>query len=130
MSLAAAATVLLVEDDESTRELYRTALRRNGFRVVAVEDGVAALQFVEATRPDAIVLDVGLPRLGGLDVLGELRANPATRTVPILIVTGSDVASLDETVSALVLRKPLDPDDLVHAIREKIDRGSRVVRAF
>src|SRR4051794_17475935 len=57
--------VLVVEDDQQTREMYRAALMAAGFVVVAVEDGLDALRVLEQRRPSAVVLDLGLPRLAG-----------------------------------------------------------------
>ena len=117
--------VLLVEDDAPTRDLYRAAFRRAGFAVTAVDDGLAALHWIEAERPDVVVLDMGLPRLGGRDVLRELRANPGTRTIPIVIVTGTDVADLNERAGVPVLTKPVDPDVLVQTIEDLVRRAFR-----
>jgi len=113
---AAPKTVLLVEDDGPTRNLFRDALKRAGYSVSAVEDGLAALQSIEQKRPDLVVLDMALPRLGGRDVLRELRGNPETRNIPIIIVTGTDVSNMNERAGVLVLQKPFDPDMLVHAV--------------
>ena len=72
-------TVLVVEDDAAAREMYRSALAQDGYRVIAVEDGLDALRSVEAGRPHAIVLDLMLPCISGYDVYNDLRAAPATR---------------------------------------------------
>src|SRR5258706_15561940 len=81
------ATVLVVEDDPQLRFLYRMALMMAGYKVVAVEDGVDALRHVEADPPQAVVLDIELPRLGGLDVQREIAAHAETRDIPIVVVT-------------------------------------------
>jgi CheY-like chemotaxis protein len=117
-----AKAVLLVEDDPATRELFRFAFRNAGFVVIAVEDGLDALRRIESDAPDVIVLDIGLPRLGGRDVLRELRANPATRAIPVVIVTGTDVADLNERAGSPVLRKPVDADTLVTTVDTLVRR--------
>jgi DNA-binding response OmpR family regulator len=109
-------TVLIVEDDAGLREAYRTALTVAGYAVVAVEDGVDALRRLEIGVPDAIVLDLALPRMHGLDVHRELIGRSETREVPVVIVTGEDVSDLDPSAFACVLRKPIDPGALVDAI--------------
>ena len=114
---------MLVEDDPAARDLFRTAFRRAGFAVAAVEDGLAALQRIESDPPDVIVLDMALPRLGGRDVLRELRANPATRAIPIIIVTGTDITDLNERAGVPVLKKPVDPDALVEAVDQLVRRA-------
>ena len=115
--LGKSTTVLLVEDDPALRSLYRATLQLEGFVVVAVEDGVDALRHLEAAPPAAVVLDLDLPRLGGLDVSRELKGRDDTREVPIIIVTGTDTSDLDPRDYACILRKPLDPETIVTAVR-------------
>jgi DNA-binding response OmpR family regulator len=111
--------VLVVEDDPQTRELYRTALREaGGYAVVAVEDGLDALRYLETESPAAVVLDLGLPRVPGGDVLGDMAARGLTDQVPVIVVTGSTPARLNERDFACVLRKPIAPDELVEAVRK------------
>ena len=109
--------VLVVEDDPGLRQLYRDALTRGGFAVVAVEDGVDALRFIEQHPPAAVVLDLGLPRLHGRDVQRELSAQGYTATVPVIVVTG-EPEGIDENDVACVVRKPFDPEDLVDIVRK------------
>jgi CheY-like chemotaxis protein len=110
--LEATKSVLIVEDDPTTRELYRSWLRRSGYTVATAEDGVAALRHVDSTPPDLIVLDMALPRLSGRDVHRELQANPQTRAIPVIVVTGTDTSDLDERAFARVMQKPIDLDTL------------------
>lgn len=117
-------SILLVEDDAPSRDLYRSALQRSGHNVVAVEDGLAALQYIESTPPQVIVLDMMLPRLGGRDVLRELRANPETRQIPVVIITGTDVSNLSERAGIPVLQKPFALNELVDAVDAAVRRAS------
>lgn len=117
-------TVLIVEDDRALRELYRSILRQAGYEVGAVEDGTDALHRIEHWTPDAVVLDLALPRLDGRDLRHELRARPATRDVPIIIVTGTDTSDLDRKDFAAILPKPIQADTLVAAVDAAI-RGVR-----
>lgn len=88
------ATLLVVEDDHALRELYRATLLAFGYAVVAVEDGVDALRYVDGQIPSLIVLDLALPRLGGRDVQRELASRAETRDIPIVVVTGTDMRDL------------------------------------
>ena len=116
--------ILLVEDDEQTREFYRHAIKAAGHEVAAVEDGLAALRRIDIEPPDVIVLDLVLPRLGGIDVFQELRANPATRKIPVIAVTGSDrVLSVDTTEFHYFLRKPVSAELLVATIDQALKRS-------
>ena len=82
------ATVLIIEDDEASRTLLRTLLAHEGYGVMEAADGVSGLRIAREHEPDVIVLDVGLPGLDGLEVTRKLRQAAATRTIPIILVTG------------------------------------------
>ncbi|OFW14866.1 MAG: hypothetical protein A3H29_14470 [Acidobacteria bacterium RIFCSPLOWO2_02_FULL_67_21] len=116
------ATLLVVEDDHALRELYRATLIAAGYAVVAVEDGIDALRYVDGRIPSLIVLDLALPRLAGHDVQRELASRAETRHIPIIVVTGTDTRDLRVTDFDGVLRKPVTTDALVAAV----DRGLRI----
>ena len=97
-----ALSVLVVEDDPE----------------LAVEDGVDALRHIEVDPPDAVVLDLGLPRLGGRDVHREITGRMEMRGIPIVVVTGEPIDDLDPKDFACILRKPLDPQSMVSAVRD------------
>jgi CheY-like chemotaxis protein len=111
-------TLLVVEDDPDLRALYRAILIGAGYAVIPVEDGVDALRRLETDAPGAIILDLALPRLGGLDVHREIAAHAETRHIPIIIVTGSDTSDLDPREFACILKKPVDPDSLLEAVEK------------
>jgi two-component system phosphate regulon response regulator PhoB len=79
--------VLLVEDEEPLRRVMRDLLEREGYTVAEAGDGVQALDQVDRKAPDVIILDLNLPGLDGYGVLQQLRSRPATRTVPIMVLT-------------------------------------------
>ena len=114
--------VLVVEDDPTLRELYRSSLRAAGYAVVAVSDGLDALRRVEREAPDAVVLDLALPRLGGRDVQKELKSAPDTKHIPIVVVSGTDTSDLDPDDFACVLNKPIDVDALIVAVQNCLRR--------
>jgi chemosensory pili system protein ChpA (sensor histidine kinase/response regulator) len=119
-----AQTVLIVEDDPTLRRLYRTALTVEGYAVVTAEDGFEALRSVDLRRPDAIVLDLGLPRLNGRDVARELTANAGTHRIPIVVVTG-EAGDLNEADFDCVLRKPVTSDQLIDAVQNCLRNAKR-----
>ena len=123
-SLPKRPTVLVVEDDPELRALYRTALSLAGYAVTAVEDGVEALRHIDADPPDIVVLDMGLPRLGGGDVQREIASHAETRDIPILVVTG-DARGLNSHDFSCIIQKPVDLDALARAVerclRHKLD---------
>ena len=120
-SASRAATVLVVEDDPQLRELYRRALVGSRYRVSMASDGLVALTIIEATRPDVVVLDLGLPRISGWDVYRDLRARQETETLPIIIVTANELRDIRLDDIACVLEKPVDPFRLVSAVDGALD---------
>ena len=114
--LARKATILVVEDDSALRTFYRRALMLVGYTVVTVEDGIDALRHIESNVPDLVVLDIGLPRLGGLDVQADLRSRAETRRVPIMIVSGTETREMNLRDFACVLRKPVTAEQLIEAV--------------
>ncbi|MGD0215784.1 MAG: response regulator [Terriglobales bacterium] len=79
--------VLLVEDSKFLRIANERALSRAGYQVSTAADGEEALQAAKDDRPDIIVLDMMLPKVSGLEVLKDLKANPATSGIPVLVLT-------------------------------------------
>ena len=124
MFSATSAGILIVEDDPSLRALYKAMLQMEGFTVDAVGDGVDALRHIDRQVPAAVVLDLGLPRLGGRDVSREIMSRVDTRRIPIVIVTGEEPTDLDPTHFACILRKPIDPSTLVNAVRDCLRKAT------
>jgi DNA-binding response OmpR family regulator len=122
--LARRTPVLVVEDDAHLREYFRSTLAAVGFAASAVEDGLDALRHIEVTPPRAIVLDLGLPRLSGVDLYRELRAHPRTRDIAIVVVTGKEHL-LDEEHFDCVLRKPVLSEQLLFAVEDCLSKARR-----
>jgi CheY-like chemotaxis protein len=80
-------TVLLVEDEDALRTVLRDLLEREGYSVIEAQDGVQALDQIDRHAPDALVLDLNLPRLDGYQVLNHIRARPGTAELPVLVLT-------------------------------------------
>ncbi len=105
-------TVLIVDDDESARELLATRLRREGYEVLQIGDSAQAFRMVLQTRPDAIVSDVVMPFMDGFELCAALRSRQELSGVPIILLTALDVAAPDRNLarsvgaSALVRRSP------------------------
>lgn len=111
--------VLLVEDDESVRQLVRVTLEMNGYEVVEATDGLEGLLMLDMHKPDAIVLDLMMPDVGGERMLAQLRSTPETKRTPVVIITGKP--EVEPEVIGLVGRenffpKPFDPDAVIARI--------------
>src|SRR2546427_1366602 len=112
-------TILVVDDDRDVRETIVELLRGEGFDVVEAANGLEALLQVKRSRPAGVVLDLLMPRLGGLDALKRIRTfDPAIR---IVVITGSPDPELVRQAKALgavaVLTKPISPPDLLGPLR-------------
>jgi len=103
-----APTVLVIEDDAALRQLYRFTLATRGFRVELCGDGLEALASLDGSAPAAVVLDMGLPRLPGREVLAELKGSTRMKNIPVVVVTAYEPIGVPESVK--VLRKPVDAD--------------------
>jgi DNA-binding response OmpR family regulator len=84
------AKILVVEDNEQLLALLRRALVREGYEVIAASSGLDLMELVYGSRPDLIVLDVGLPGVDGRDLLASLKKDPKTFSIPIIVWSGRD----------------------------------------
>lgn len=108
--------VLIVEDDDDLRRMFRTALTLAGYAVEEAGDGAGALYRIQHEPPDLVVLDLSLPTVSGLIVHQEIAAHAHTKSIPVVIVTGSTM-NLDHVDVACVMRKPVNPEQLVETVR-------------
>lgn len=112
--------VLVADDDEMLCELVRFKLEGVGHEVEIVADGVAAINAVRSNRPDILILDNMMPVMSGPEVLHELKADPATADVPVIVLTArkaqEDVVTALRSGAADYLTKPFMPDELVARI--------------
>lgn len=86
--------ILIIEDDQIVSNIYRNKYQVAGYIVEAALNGEAGLKLVEEFKPDIIQLDLMLPKLNGVEVIKKIRANPETKTLPILVVSNSYLANL------------------------------------
>jgi CheY-like chemotaxis protein len=111
--------VLLVDDNVQQRDMYEVALAPD-FKIVTATRGADAIALARARRPDAIVLDVRMPGMDGLEVCEHLKSDPATESIPVVMLTGASDPRLRlegmEAGAAAVLTKPCTPATLLQAI--------------
>jgi DNA-binding response OmpR family regulator len=118
--------VLAADDDDDILELVAFRLERSGYRVIRARDGEEALALARAEHPDLAVLDVMMPKLDGFELTRRLRADDATRRMPILLLTarGQD-ADLEQGFAAGAddyLRKPFSPQELRSRVQAMLGR--------
>jgi DNA-binding response OmpR family regulator len=118
---------MVIEDEKEIRDLVRYNLEKEGLRVASSADGEQGLRQVFAERPDALVLDLMLPGVNGLEILRELRSEPATRDLPVLVLTARS-AEMDKLLGFEhgaddYLTKPFSPRELVARVRALLRRA-------
>ena len=129
MDDAAGSSILVVDDDEVLASLFTEALSLAGFSVTTAPNGAVALSLLETTPVDAVLLDSQMPVMDGHQALRAIRANPRTRTLPVILVTGQGhitdrVRGLEAGASDYIV-KPVEIDELVARVRAQL-RGQAV----
>ena len=118
-------SVLIVDDEPMARTLLRLMLVRAGFNVSEAEDGFDALEKVQVSLPDIILLDVMMPGMDGFSVCEELRQRKETSTLPIIMLSAkTDLDSINKGLrvgATKYLTKPISPEDLTHHVNDVLD---------
>lgn len=118
------ATILIADDSRTFRQLEAELLKRNGYTLLAADNGAKAVQVATRELPDLILLDLQMPIMDGAKALSLLKRNEATQSIPVIIIsTIGDDAQRDQLVAAgaaRVLTKPIDPVSLLSAIRSSL----------
>jgi DNA-binding response OmpR family regulator len=116
--------VLLVEDDPELRRLYKEAFEHAGFDVSEAENGEEAISLVLTNKPHVVILDLMLPRQGGIAALRIMRSQPGSRNVPVIILTALPNQEYRESTKDMVqgyfLKTQIKPGDLVAAAEKVI----------
>lgn len=118
--------VLLVEDNELNRDMLSRRLQRRGFQVITAVDGESAVQTAAQMLPDLILMDMGLPGISGWDATLKIKADPATKHIPIVALTAH--AMHPDREHALQVgcdafeTKPIELDKLLNTIRGLLPR--------
>ncbi|HWP30033.1 MAG TPA: response regulator [Chloroflexota bacterium] len=113
-----ARTILVVEDSEPIRRILGLLLEGHGYEVLAVEAGREGIAAAQQLLPCAITLDLSLPDVDGREVLRELKADPRTRGIPVIVVSAyaSTLTAAERAAAAEVLSKPFDVDELLSRV--------------
>jgi CheY-like chemotaxis protein len=116
-----AGLVLIADDTRDARELYGLYLSHQGFSVELASDGAAAVDAAIKLRPDVIVMDLSMPILDGIAATERLKANPRTRHIPVILLTGYPYKAIQQGALEggvdVFLTKPCLPEDLEGHVR-------------
>jgi len=124
--------VMVIEDEKEIRDLLKYNLEKAGFRVAAFDDGDTGLEQLFASRPDLVVLDLMLPGRNGLEILREVRGEPATSDLPVVVLTARG-AEMDKLLGFEhgaddYLTKPFSPRELVARVQALLRRSRPATR--
>ena len=123
--------ILIVDDEEDILDLIEYNLAKEDFATVRVKTGEEALKVVRRIRPDAVILDLMLPGVGGLDVCRRIKDDPETRNVPVLMLTAKgeelDIVTGLEIGASDYITKPFSPRILVARLRAVLRQASQHV---
>ena len=119
-------TILIADDEPDLRLLLQTTLEDPACRILEASDGESALRLVRQECPDVVILDRMMPKLSGLDVAAAILADPATRHIPLILLTALDRPVMGDGEHApevfAYLIKPFSPLQLLATVRQALDR--------
>jgi DNA-binding response OmpR family regulator len=119
---------LVVEDEPEMLDIMRVNLEMAGYDVALARDGVEAYEVLEASDPQAVVLDLNLPNMSGFRFLRLLRRNPRWKNLPLIVVTAFAFEEVEDIASEGIdgfITKPFDPADLVSKLQYVLSREER-----
>jgi two-component system, OmpR family, response regulator VicR len=130
MDNARSKSIVYIEDDLEMIDLVKLILSRRGFEVKGAHGGREGLDLVQDEKPDLVLLDLMMPDVDGWDVYQQLKGNPATRDIPVIVITakaqpidrvlGLHIAKVDDYIS-----KPFHPQELIDSIDKVLKNGSQ-----
>lgn len=122
----AAPTVLVVEDDPTILQLLEVNFEMEGFTVLRAEDGKIGLERARVGAPDIIVSDVMMPNMSGLEMVDQLKASPATASIPVILLSakaqGDDIRQGIDAGADDYMTKPFEPLDLIDRVNALLAR--------
>lgn len=118
--------ILCIDDDRIVLSFCSDALERQGFRTLVANDGPAGIEAAKRERPDLILLDVMMPGMGGLETCRLLRAEPAIRDTPIILLTATDDPDVGakgrQAGATATVRKPFGSGNIINAVEQALGR--------
>ena len=117
--------ILIVEDNEKNRKLERDVLQFHGYQTVEAETGEEGVRLAQTSPPALVLMDIQLPGINGIEALGQLRADPRTRGIPVIAVTASAMTQDRQKIMAAGFAayqsKPINVKEFVAAVPQTLD---------
>lgn len=124
-------TVLIIEDEADAAELFAEMMRVSGFRVLKTTSSAPAMAMMTAERPDIVLLDIMMPDVSGLDILRQMRREPALANIPVVVVSAksmpADIKNGMEAGAFTYLTKPVGFLELKEAVERALGSQSTTV---
>jgi two-component system alkaline phosphatase synthesis response regulator PhoP len=124
-------TVLIIEDEADAAELFAEMMRVSGFRVLKMSSSTPALSLIATEKPDLIILDIMMPDISGLDVLREMRRDPALASIPVVVVSAksmpADIRTGMEAGASTYLTKPVGFLELKEAVERALGNQATAI---
>ena len=118
--------ILVVDDEQDLLDFVKLRLEANNYNVIMATDGVEALEVFNKEKPDLVLLDILMPKLDGFKVCQELKNNPQTVNVPVIMLTAKDrkddITKAKQVGANGYLIKPFDAATLLFDIKEQLDK--------
>lgn len=118
--------ILLVEDDRFVSDIYKRKLGSEGYEVVSVSDGRDALQILEGTSPDAVLLDIMMPIVDGMEVLKRMKGEDRWKKIPVIMLTNlAEKDSIEKSLAmgadGYIIKAHFTPSEVVQKIKNVLD---------
>ena len=118
--------ILVIEDNAIAASLYRSALSQAGYQVDVASDGEAGLAAIDKIHPDLVLLDLMLPKVEGLEVLRQIRSNPALNSMPVMVTSNAYTnARMDELWKAgatqILTKAKVSPKELARVVTSALN---------
>ena len=121
-------TVLIIEDEPDAAELFAEMMRVSGFRVQKTSSSTPAINMMTAEKPDVVLLDIMMPEVSGLDILRQMRRDPALARIPVIVVSAkgmpADIRNGMEAGASTYLTKPVGFLELKEAVEHALGNPS------
>ena len=125
--------IIVVEDDAVLRDVLSEKLEKSGYVVDRAEDGVVAMEKIRRAKPDCVLLDILMPRMGGIEVLEELHADPNFKSIPVIIISNSgqpvEIKRAQELgAREFLIKAVFDPNEVLEKVRRVLAEDGNVLQ--
>lgn len=122
--------ILLVEDDPVINKMYSRLFKLEGYEVVVAVDGLDGLEKLKTFTPDIIMLDIMMPKMNGVEMLGKIKENPATQNIPTIVLTNmSDMRVSNEVfakgVNLSIIKSEMEPDMVISWVKSVLAKAEK-----